>query len=79
MRDLSIVGKIIVFKTLAISKIVHLGLEKTIPNLIILELNKIQKEFIWKTRNPKIKKKNMTLSVKIKKMEVSKMLTLCIE
>ena len=28
---------------------------KTIPNSIIQELNKIQKEFIWKTRNPKIK------------------------
>ena len=53
MKDLSIADKITVFKTLAISKIVHLGLEKTIPNLIILELNKIKKEFIWKTRNPK--------------------------
>ena len=28
---------------------------KTIPNSIIQELSKIQKEFIWKTRNPKIK------------------------
>ena len=28
---------------------------KTIPNSIIQELNKIQKEFIWKTCNPKIK------------------------
>ena len=55
MRDLSIAGKITVFKTLAISKIVHLALVKTIPNLIIQELNKIQKEFIWKTRHPKIK------------------------
>ena len=43
MRDLSIVGKITVFKTLAISKIVHLALVKTIPNSIIRELNKIQK------------------------------------
>ena len=32
MRDLSIPGKITVFKTLAISKIVHLALVKTIPN-----------------------------------------------
>ena len=55
MRDLSIAGKITVFKTLAISKIVHLALVKTIPNSIIQELNKIQKEFIWKTCNPKIK------------------------
>ena len=53
MRDLSIAGKITVFKTLAISKIVHLV--KTIPNLIIQELNKIQKKFLWKTRNPKLK------------------------
>ena len=35
MRDLSIPGKITVFKTLAISKIVHLALVKTIPNSII--------------------------------------------
>ena len=55
MRDLSIAGKIAVFKTLAISKIVHLPLVKTILNLIMQELNKIQKEFIWKTRKPKIK------------------------
>ena len=47
MRELSITGKITVFKTLA--------LLKTIPNSIIQELSKIQKEFIWKTRNPKIK------------------------
>ena len=55
MRDLSIAGKITVCKTLAILKLVHLALVKTIPNSIIQELNKIQKEFIWKTRNPKIK------------------------
>ena len=55
MRDLSIAGKITVFKTLEILKIVHLALVKTIPNSIIQELNKIQKEFILKTRNPKIK------------------------
>ena len=55
MRNLSIAGKIPVFKTLAISKIVHLALVKTILNLIIQELNKIQKEFIWKTRNRKTK------------------------
>ena len=55
MRDLSITGKITVYKTLEISKIAHPALVKTIPNSIIQELNIIQKEFIWKTRNPKIK------------------------
>ena len=43
MRGLSIGGKITVFKTLAISKIVHLALVKTIPNSIIQELGKIKK------------------------------------
>ena len=43
MRDLTIAGKITVFKTLAISNIVNLALVKTIPNFIIQELNKIQK------------------------------------
>ena len=37
MRDFTITGKITVFKTLAISKIVHLALVKTIPNSIIQE------------------------------------------
>ena len=37
IRNLSITGKITVFKTLAISKIVHLALVNIIPNSIILE------------------------------------------
>ena len=40
MRDLSIAGKITVFKTLAISKIVHFALVKVIPNSVIYELGK---------------------------------------
>ena len=39
VRNLSIEGKITVFKTLAISKIVHLALVKVIPVSTILELN----------------------------------------
>ena len=35
--------------------VVHLALVKVIPNSIILELDKIQKHFIWKNSNPKIK------------------------
>ena len=42
-----------VSKTLAISKIVHLALAKVIPNPIILELDKIKKNFIWKNGNSK--------------------------
>ena len=54
MQNLSIAGKITVFKTLAISKIVHLALIKVILNSDILELVEIKKHFIWKNSNPKI-------------------------
>ena len=43
MRYLSVAGKITVFKTLAISKIVRLALVKVIPNSVIPELDKIRK------------------------------------
>ena len=54
-RNLSLEGKITVFKSLALSKITHLALVKTIPPSIIDQLNKTQKNFIWNELNPKIK------------------------
>ena len=55
MRSLTVEGKITIFKTLAISKIIHLSLVTNVPTEIINELNKIQKEFIWNGNSPKIK------------------------
>ena len=55
MGNLYIAGKITVFKTLAISKIVHLALVKVIPSSVLLELDKIKKHLILKNGNPKIK------------------------
>ena len=46
-RILSLEGKIIIFKTLAISKIVYLAFLTVIPNSLIEELQRIQKTFIW--------------------------------
>ena len=43
MRNLSIEGKIVVFKTLAISKLVYLALLTVIPNHIAEEVVKIQR------------------------------------
>ena len=43
MRNLTLEGKITIFKTLAISKIIHLSLVTNVPTQIINELNKIQK------------------------------------
>ena len=54
-RNLSLEGKITVFKSLALSKITHLALVKIIPASIIDKLNKILKSFVWNGLNPKIK------------------------
>ena len=53
--NLTLERKVTVFKALAISKIVHLALITNIPTSTMKELSKIQKEFIWKNKNPKIK------------------------
>ena len=53
MRNLTLEGKITIFKTLAISKIIHLSRVTNVPTQIIKELNKIQKEFIWNGSIPK--------------------------
>ena len=50
MRQLTIEVKILVFKTLAISKVVHLALVKDVPSRSIAQLEKIQKQFTWKKR-----------------------------
>ena len=53
-RNLSLEGKITVFKSLALSKITHLALVKTIPPSIIDQLNKTQMNCVWNRLNPKI-------------------------
>ena len=60
MRNLSIEGNIVVFKTLAISKLVYL----VIPNHITDEVSKIQKSFIWHDSSPKIKHETLRMEFK---------------
>ena len=48
-------GKIVIFKTLAISKIVFQYLITPVPRHVVNELEKIQKAFLWKNSSPKIK------------------------
>ena len=64
MRNLSIEGKIVVFKTLAISKLVYLALLTVIPNHITEEVAKIQKSFIWHDSSPKIKHETLRMEFK---------------
>ena len=54
LRNLTIEGRIIAFKSLAISKLIHLAFVTEIPTSTINLLTKILMEFIWKGENPKI-------------------------
>ena len=47
MRNLNLEGKITIFKTFAISKIMCLASVTILLNSAITKLNKIYKEFIW--------------------------------
>ena len=64
MRRLTPKGKIIVFKTLAISKIVFLSLISKVPTEIISELERIQKTFLWLSK-PKIKNETLCSDFKM--------------
>ena len=55
MRNLTLEGKIIIFKTISISNIVFQSFIITAPKHSINELEKIQKAFLWKNATPKIK------------------------
>ena len=55
MRHLSLEGKITIFKSLALSKLVYLVLLTIVPKSIIKELNEIQKKFLWSNKKCKIK------------------------
>ena len=59
MQSLTLEGKIIVFKALAISKLVYLSITIKVPTEIIVELEKIQKRFVCPTK-PKIKNKTLS-------------------
>ena len=50
-RNLTIEGRVVIFKPLAVSKFIHLALTASITNL----LYKTQIAFVWKDKNPKIK------------------------
>ena len=54
-ETLSQEGKIIIFKSVAISKIVNLVLLTIVPKNIVEELNEIQKKFLWSNKKYEIK------------------------
>ena len=56
LRNLTIRGRIADFKSLAISKLIHVALVTEIPTSSINLLSKIQMEFIWKGKKPENQK-----------------------
>ena len=55
MRKLKLEGKIVIFKTIAILKIIFQSFVTTVPKHIVNKLEKVQKAFFWKNSSPKIK------------------------
>ena len=55
MRNITLEGKIITFKTLALSKIAYLTLITSFSKQLFQEIQRIQKAFIWNNLTPKIK------------------------
>ena len=69
MRSVSLEGKIIVFKSLAISKIIYLSPLASVPNIIVEELIKVQRNFLLNFTAPKIK--NVDVFFKIISLQCS--------
>ena len=64
MDSLSIKGKTLVFKTVAISKLVYIAVPTVIPNHIANQVAKIQKCFILNDSSPKIKHETLRMEFK---------------
>ena len=63
MRNLTLEGKPVIFKTLAI---VFQSLIIAVPRHIVNELEKIQKTFLWKKSSPKIKHEIFVMTINVK-------------
>ena len=55
IQNLALLGKVTIFKTLALSKIIHLALVTNVLTAKVELLSKIQKEFLWGKNKSKIK------------------------
>ena len=55
MRNLTLEGEIVIFKTIAILNIVFQSLIITVPEYVVNELEKRQKAFLWNNSTSKIK------------------------
>ena len=68
--DVTLAGRIQIFKTLAISKAVYISMIKNPPFQFISILNELQQRFIWKKKRPKL---NSQLSQEVMKRVATRM------
>ena len=54
-RNLTLGGRIAIFKTLALSKITYISLLSSTPSFIIEKIIELQNDFLWDSKRPKIK------------------------
>ena len=62
MTSITLEGKITIFKTLALSKIVYLTLITSFSEQLIEEIQRIQKAFIWNNLTTRIIHKSLCIS-----------------
>ena len=55
MKGLSLAGRILIFESLALSKLLYASTMKCLPKQMLDQLNTLQKSFIWSNRKPKVK------------------------
>ena len=59
LQNLTLEGKILIFKILALSKIIFQVLVTLMTNYVVTELEKIQKSYLWANSTSKIKHKRL--------------------
>ena len=59
LRNLTSEGKIIIFKSLALSKLVYTAQVMQVSGSIIDKIKQIQKDFLWSSEKPKIKRETI--------------------
>ena len=64
MRQLTLEGRITVFKSLAISKVIHLLMITKLHNNTIDIMYKIQKNFIWQRKKAEINHSTLAMAMK---------------
>ena len=54
-RGVSLAARILIFRSLALSKLLYASNMKCLPKQMLDQLNILQERFIWSNRKPKIK------------------------